>query len=191
MPHHRIPAAVLAATLSLGLTLGMVAAPAQAETRTIIDKKGDGSNGAGGGGPHKYGDIGAVRVKHGVGLAYFRVFAAEGGQLADFYEIWIDINAADPGPERVIDWSAEVQDADVHRTGAFGVKGPEVDCEIVRQRRIRQGIRVVVRRGCLRRLDGTLPARIRVAVQTSMEYEVADWAPAVRRFGPWIASSAS
>ncbi|MDO9494231.1 MAG: hypothetical protein Q7J48_00885 [Nocardioides sp.] len=182
--HTRPRLAAMAAALPLLIPIA-VAAPAHAEVRTITDATGDGSDGTGSSGPRKWGDIGTVRVNHAPKRVYFRVFAAPGGQLPDFYDLWVDTNKSNPGPEFVVTYSLETERIGVSSTDRFLEFGPAT-CSLDTDTIIRQGVRLVVPRTCLRTEGFKVPWRIRTSVQTSMEYENADWAPGRKRFGPWV-----
>lgn len=178
--------AALAAALAL-LVPVVAATPAHAQVRTITDTTGDGSDGAGAGGPRTWGDVGTVRVTHGPKRVVFRVFAAPGGRLPDFYDLWVDTNKANRGPEFVVTYSLETERIAVSSTDRFLQFGPTT-CSLDTDRIIRQGVRLVVPRRCLKTKGFKVPWRIRTSVQTSMEYENADWAPARKTFGPWVRS---
>lgn len=176
--------AALAAALPLLITL-TVAPPAHAAVKTITDGTGDGSDGAGPGDPHKWGDIGTVRITHGLKRVMFRIYAAPGGRLPDFYDLWVDTNKSNRGPEFVVTYSLETEHITVSTTDKFLEFG-KTTCGLDTDQIIRQGVRLVVPRRCLRTEGFKVPWRIRTSVQTSMEYENADWAPGRRAFGPWV-----
>jgi len=178
-----------AAALAAGplLTVALLVPSASADVWVIHDATGDGSGGTSGG-EGKWGDIGTVRVGHGARYVWLTIRPAPGGGPADFYDVWVDTKRTDPGPEFVVSVSAEVSKwTSVRRAGRWGrLGGPRV-CEVPTL----QGpgydglVRMAVPRRCLR-TDGAIPKRIRVAVRTTMEYTLADWAPGVRSFGRWV-----
>jgi len=165
-----------------------LATPAGAAVVYVRDQAGDGSNGAGGGGPRRFGDIGVIRVAHGDGRMWLTVNPARGGQLADFYEFWVDVNIANPGPEFLVEFSLEVApEVSVRQTDRFGRSGRTL-CRLRTggYRPRTQVLRLNVPRSCLRTPGFAEPVRLRVSTHASMEYESADWAPGVRLFGPWV-----
>lgn len=179
---HTIARTIAAVGAALAMTLA-VAPPAGAAVRVVHDQAGDGSDGAGSGGPRIWGDIGKVRINHGPRVVRLTVLPAKGGQLADFYDFWVDTKPRNRGPEYVGTVSLEVvPTADVRHTGRFGHFGP-VSCEVrtASYDPDAQTVKVVFPRRCFGK-----PARLRVSTQSSMEYENADWAPARRVFGPWV-----
>ena len=184
---HLLRTAALAVGTCVLLVLPL-AAPAGAAVVYVHDQPGDGSNGTGGGGPRPYGDIGTVRVAHGDGRMWLTVDPARGGQLADRYEFWVDVNIANPGPEFLVDFTLEVSpEVRVSQTDRFGQSGRSL-CRL-RTGGYRPGTQVLrlnVPRGCLRTPGFAEPVRLRVSTHASMEYERADWAPGVRLFGPWV-----
>ena len=122
---HFLRTAALAVGTCVLLVLPL-ATPAGAAVVYVHDPPGDGSNGTGGGGPRQYGDIGTVRVAHGDGRMWLTVNPARGGQLADRYEFWVDVNIANPGPEFLVDFTLEVSpEVRVSQTDRFGQSGAQ------------------------------------------------------------------
>lgn len=179
--------AILSVCTTLLLVLPL-ATPAGAAVGYVTDRAGDGSNGTGGGGPRVHGDIGRIRIAHGDGRMWLTVLPARGGQLADYYQFWVDVNIANPGPEFVVDFTLEVSPrVTVHQTDRFGQYGRTL-CRLRTGgfRPATQILRLNVPRGCLRTPGFPEPVRLRVSTHAQMDYESADWAPGVRRFGPWV-----
>ena len=184
----------LTRTALLAITLVLTSAwlsPAAAEVDTIWDRRDDGSNGAGGGGPHKWGDLRKVRIGHAERQVWLKASPPGGGMAADEYFFWIDVAGTDRGPDFVA-WLTFVTGPHVslHRSDGFGDLGRK-GCDLRRPRLDvdRQSVQFGIPRRCLRPSGRELPPRrVRLAVETGMEYEPADWAPLRRRFGPWVAA---
>lgn len=181
---------VRTALVVLLLALGVLAVPpAAAEVRTIWDRRGDGSNGAGGGGAHKFGDVRKVRIDHTGDQVRIKTFPPVGGYAADEAFFWLDVAGTASGPDFVA-WQTFVTGPHVslHRSTGFGEQGGRV-CTLRRPKLDvdRQSVAFAIPRRCLR-LPGAAdpPSRVRTSVETWMEYEPADWAPRPRGFGPWV-----
>ncbi len=172
----RTATATLVAATTLAAAWG-AQAPASAETRVLHDKVGDSRTGSG--------DIRAVRIGHWPRKLAVRVLPVRRSGLAHFYDIWIDTDPHNPGPERVIPAGLEVSPATrVLRTDRFGQFGRPV-CRLPHGSGYdtsAQEFWVVVPRACLGR-----PARVRVSVHSSEEFGPSDWAPRFPRFSPWVA----
>ncbi len=181
----RITVLVLALVLS-----GVLTSAGSAEVRTFRDRAGDGSNGAGSSGPRKWGDVGKVRVDHAREVVRITATAARPrGMAADEYRFWIDLRG-DRRPDAVA-WLTFVTGPDVtlNRTRSFGDLGrkrcqlrpPQYDVAA-------QSVRIVVPVRCLHPPRSSADfRRLRISVETAMEYEGADWAPGRREYGPWVA----
>jgi hypothetical protein len=174
--------------LVLALT-GLLVSPAAASESTIWDRRGDGSNGAGGGGARKWGDLRQVRIDHADRYVDVMALPPVGGMAADEYFFWIDVAGTDPEPDLVA-WLTFVtgNDVSLHRTDGFGDLGRR-RCSLAPPRFDvnQQSVEFRIPRRCLR-LHGAdePPTRIRFAVETWMEYEPADWAPRREGFGRWV-----
>lgn len=164
----------------------VLAAPADAEVKVIHDRVGDGSNGTGGGGPRKFGDIGAVRINHGTEAVRIAVLPAPGGQLADFYSLYVDVNVGNPGPEFVVTTTPETERFYVNQVDDFDVHLGRLCSGRARYNFDTQVVKMTVPRSCLKTSGFPEPVRVRVSAQSQMDYENADWAPARRTFGPWV-----
>ena len=178
--------AILTVCTSLLLVVPL-ATQAGAAVVYVSDPPGDGSNGTGGAGPRKFGDIGRIRVAHGDGRMWLTVIPARGGQLADYYEFWVDVNAANAGPEFLVDVTLEVSPlVTVQQTDRFGQRGRTL-CRPSTGGfdRGSQVLRLNVPRSCLKTPGFPEPVRLRVSAHARMDYESADWAPGIRLFGPW------
>jgi hypothetical protein len=175
--------------LALALVLtGALVSPGAADVRVIHDRAGDGSNGAGSGGPRTWGDLRTVRVDHAQKVLRITAAPPAGGMAADEYLFWLDVRG-DRRPDAVA-WVTFVTGplASLHRTGGFGDLGgrrcqlrrPQYDVD-------QQSVRIVVPLRCLHP-PGTSSdiRRLRVSAETAMEYEAADWAPRRRDYGPWV-----
>ena len=179
----RISVLVLVLALS-----GAVTSSASAEVRTFRDRAGDGSNGAGSGGPRKWGDVGKVRVDHARQVIRITATAAPRGMVADEYLFWIDLRG-DRTPDAVA-WLTFVTGPDVtlNHTEGFGDLG-RTRCQLRRPQYDvdAQSVRIVIPERCLHppRTSADF-RRLRVSVETAMEYEAADWAPGRRDYGPWV-----
>jgi hypothetical protein len=174
--------------LALG---GLMVPPASAEVDRIWDRRNDGSNGAGGGGPHKWGDIRKVRIGHADRQVWVKASPPVGGMAADEYFFWIDVAGTDRGPDFVA-WLTFVTGPRVslHRSDGFGDLGRK-RCGLRRPRLdvYRQSVQFGIPRRCLRPAGVERPPRrVRLGVETWMEYEPADWAPRRRGLGPWVAA---
>jgi hypothetical protein len=174
--------AVIAAVASLAL---LAATPAAfAATKVVHDKAGDGSNGTGPGGPHKFGDIGQVTIRNGTHRVTLTMLNAPGGEYGDFYDFWIDTDPKTSGPDYGATVSMEVlHRSSVYHAAAFGDFGGKTTCGGLEAHRIKDGITLVFARRCVGK-----PSELRVSTHSSMEYESADWAPARHRYGAWVAS---
>jgi hypothetical protein len=186
--HASIRTTLLALTIVLA---GAVLSPVAAEVDTIWDRRDDGSNGAGGGGPHKWGDLRAVRIGHASKYVWVKASPPSGGMSADEYFFWIDVAGTDRDPDFVA-WLTFVTGPDVslHRSDGFGDLGRK-RCDLDRPRLDvdRQSVQFGIPRRCLRPAGAeTPPRRVRFSVETWMEYEPADWAPRRRALGPWVAT---
>ncbi len=180
MTIHTTTARVLAAFAGVAFATTLLAPPAAAEVKSFTDATNDGSNGTGSGGPKKWGDIGKVRVKHGPEKLSITVKLAEDGEHPDFYDLWVDTDADDPGPEFVVGVSMETFPATgVASTDSFGEYG-ETTCSARSAVKTKRTMKVTFHRRCF-----DTPDQVRVSAQTSMEYENADWAPGKKQFGPW------
>lgn len=174
---------LLAGVAGVAFTTTLLAPPAAAEVKAFTDATGDGSNGAGSGGPNTWGDIAKVRVKHGPEKLRITVRLAENGEHPDFYDLWVDTDADDPGPELVVGVSMEVFPATgVAATESFGEYG-DTTCSARSAVKTKRTMKVTFHRRCF-----DFPDRVRVSAQTSMEYENADWAPGRKKFGPWVSA---
>ncbi len=181
----------LAASVAFVLALtGLLVPPAAADDGTIWDRRGDGSDGAGGG-ARKWGDLRQVRIDHTGSHVAVNALPPAGGMAADEYFFWIDVDGTDPEPDFVA-WLTFVTGPDVslHRASGFDDLGRR-RCALSRPRLDvnRQSVQFRIPRRCLR-LEGATepPGRIRFSVETWMEYEPADWAPRRLAFGPWVAA---
>jgi hypothetical protein len=182
---HRVKRHTLA-LLVLSAALSMLAATpaAFAEVTVVQDKTGDGSNGTGPGGPHKFGDIGRVSIRNGTHRVTLTMLNAPGGEYADFYDFWIDTDARTPGPDYGATVSMEVlHRSRVYHADTFGDFTGKTTCGGLVAHKIKDGITLAFARSCV----GT-PSKLRVSTHSSMEYESADWAPARHRYGAWVAS---
>jgi hypothetical protein len=178
----------VAGALALAVVVPL-AATAQAQVTVITDAKRDTPKRA------SSGDITKVRVNHGIG----NVKVAMRTHGSDVQTLYVDTDTADPGPERVVTFSAEVPVPGVFVVDDFseaGVLGSDDDyyvdqvCSLPRARTIRdksgtQGYRFAVPRSCL----GD-PARVRVSLVTAQDFPgtAQDWAPGRQVFGPWTRS---
>lgn len=183
----RLAAVAGAAAAALVLT---TAGSAGAETIRVFDKVGDGIRHAGDPPKSRHGDIQRFRVDHNLRKIRFRLFASKGGNFQEFTDVWVDTDPANRGPERLITFSAEVEEFSVVRVDRFfntnNPKKGDTQGEVCGND-YRWGIRTI---------DATIPRacfgfakRIRVSVQTAAEgHEVRrDWAPGPREFSRWVA----
>jgi hypothetical protein len=175
--------------LVLALT-GLLMPPAAAGDGTIWDRRGDGSDGAGGG-ARKWGDLRQVRIDHTDNRVAVTALPPVGGMAADEYFFWIDVAGTGPEPDFVA-WLTFVTGPDVslHRASGFEFNDlghPRCALDRPRLDVNRQSVRFGIPRRCLR-VAGVQepPGRVRFSVETWMEYEPADWAPRRRAFGPWV-----
>lgn len=168
---------------------GAVTSPASADVRQFRDRAGDGSDGAGSSGPRKWGDVGKVRVDHAREVVRITATAARPrGMAADEYLFWIDLRG-DRRPDAVA-WLTFVTGPDVtlQRTDRFGHLGHK-RCQLRRPQYdvAAQSVRIVIPIRCLHPPGSSADfRRLRVSVETAMEYEAADWAPGRRAYGPWV-----
>ena len=176
----------LLGSLALAVSLVLAAVPpADAQVVRAHDAQGDATG-------RYQADLRAVRVDHRAHGVLIDIV----GDAADYYQVWIDLDPADPGPERLVVLSLETLAPSVHTVNSFSratIVGtqplsPSVCSSPVVRASFRPGSRHVlldVPRACL----GD-PARVRVAVQAAMDHPgtTTDWAPRRRHFGPWATS---
>lgn len=178
--------AALTGLVTLLLALGAVIAPASgasAAYRVVPDRGGvgDGRNGP-------YGDVARVRALHGEKRLVVRIEQARPRRTADFYNVFVDTDPRDRGPEFFVVWDESQRFGYVRRAGSFprnesGSALPprnKVTCGRVPARYVDR-TRVAVISVARRCLDD--PRSVRVSVRTAQEYGINDWAPAYRRFG--------
>ena len=182
----------LAAPVALVLALTcLLVPPAAADDGTIWDRRGDGSDGAGGG-ARKWGDLRQVRIDHADRDVAVEALPPVGGMAADEYYFWIDVAGTDPEPDFVA-WLTFVTGDDVtlYRSSGFDYDLGRMRCQLQRPRFDvnRQSVQFRIPRRCLRLVGAEQPpGRVRFSVETWMEYEPADWAPRRRAFGPWVSA---
>jgi len=110
-------------------------------------------------------------------------------RAGDGFDIWVDTDAADPGPEYRTTWVANSDILGVRKVESFADKGTEVACRAFRVRSAQDdpGNRsnVLLPRPCLGNPDSV---RISVRAQRQVGQEfVSDWAPRVVHFYDWVA----
>lgn len=181
----RAAVAVAAATAMLTATAGA----ATAETVRVFDKVGDGIRYAGDPQTSRHGDIQRFRIDHKYRKVRMRLYASRGGSFKEFTEVWVDTKPRNPGPERLIVFSAEVEKFSVSRVDRFfnaGAPGPKPIGRQTCGNSYRWGPRTIdaaIPRACF-----GYPKRLRVSVQTSAEgfEKRKDWAPGYRQFSRWV-----
>ena len=174
MPRHRRLVTIAAAVL-----LAATAAPAAADVRVVHDPERDGTS-----------DIVRVRVGHTDGSLKLKIKVRTEDEFAHFYDVWVDTDPEDPGPEFVISSAFEVLPrVFVSPADDFGDLSGDTRCT-VRTAKAQFGklaYRFSVPRRCLA-TDGERPEQLRVSVEASDEFGRHDWVPDVRTFSRWVAS---
>lgn len=180
------------------LTLCLPTPPASAATLEITDPIN---------GPMPVGDISSVQITHSdrtlvVDIQFHGPFGPNTGTRADVYRIFIDTDAARPGPEyRYAEDDNGSPDSNVlERVSSFD-SGPDAG-QNVRCLDLDNGsdgdgaatsIYVAFPRGCLK-TNGVRPLRVRVTVRTIIVKpapgeRTGDWAPRRKAFGrAWVAA---
>ena len=165
--------------------------PASAEVHYIKDRVNDGD--PGGDGHKKKGDVKKVRIGHGKDWVYVRATPSKGGTLGEFEEYWIDTRGGNPGPEFKVSSDTDFGDRfEVRRSDSFGDAfedlGP-LRCEgrVYRDGKNDISHRFRIPRQCLRLRGVGLPGQLRMSLHIeSIQGNLGDWAPARRKFGPWV-----
>jgi len=110
-------------------------------------------------------------------------------RAGDGFDVWVDTNAADPGPEYRISWVANSDSLGVRKVESFSDTGVAVSCPAFRVRSAQDdpgdSSYVLLPRPCLR-----YPDAIRVSVRAQRQVGqgvVKDWAPGVLNFYSWVA----
>lgn len=169
--------AALVATALVALT----PATAVADTRWFSDAKGDVSSSV---------DVHRVRVINGEpGTPAVRVtIVQEELQPGDVFDVWLDTDKGDVGPEYRASWIADSDSLGLFKVTSFADAGTPVSCPDFR---VRGGLGdprtrsyVFMPRPCLGN-----PHPVRVSVRAEREgggSPVKDWAPGVLHFYGWV-----
>ena len=109
------------AVVAAALSLAVISYPAEADTRAFADAAGDSGGSA---------DITTVKVANGSGGGHRIAVRADVGDLRsyDVFNIWLDTDRADPGPEYRIRFIADDDPPDVSRVERFSDAGDTVPC---------------------------------------------------------------
>jgi hypothetical protein len=170
---------------ALGVAITLVAltpTAANAASRWFQDPHGDVASSV---------DIHQVRVINGTAKAAAVRVTVEQRQLraGDAFDIWIDTNAANPGPEYRTTWVANSDVLGVRKVDSFGDKGKAVSCPAFRVRSAQddpgERSHVLLPRPCLGNPDA-VRVSVRAQRQVGQEF-VSDWAPRVVHFYDWVA----
>ncbi len=172
----------------LGVALASIAVialtptSASAATRWFSDPQGDVASSV---------DIHRVRVINGeAGRPAVRVTVVQRELRAgDGFDVWVDTNAADPGPEYRTSWIANSDSLGVRKVESFSDTGVAVSCPAFRVRSAQDdpgdSSYVLLPRPCL-----GYPDAVRVSVRAQRQVGkgiVKDWAPGVLNFYSWVA----
>lgn len=188
MPTRATALPVAAAVLAVLTTTTLAAVPADAAVRGYNDPAGDGADRGHHHGSHRWGDIGRVVVRNAPHEVTVTVQPAPHGKLADYYDIYLDTDRSDPGPEVLIGTARTTEAYSVLSTGWFGDLSGRMPCAGLADWRFgRSEVAVSVPRRCVTRAAKERVRRVRVSVHSSMAHRTADWAPHRHRFGPWVA----
>lgn len=110
-------------------------------------------------------------------------------RAGDGFDVWLDTDAADPGPEFRAAWFANSDSLGVRMVESFSDMGQQVACPLFRVRSAQddpgESSHVFIPRPCL---DYPGSVRISVRAQRAFAHTTAtDWAPSVLHFYPWVA----
>jgi hypothetical protein len=136
-------------------------------------------------------DIHRVRVINGAPNAPAVRLTIEQRQLraGDGFDVWIDTDGANPGPEYRTAWVANSDSLGLRRVDSFGDKGTAVSCPAFRVRSAQDDLgersHVLLPRPCLGK-PGSVRVSVRAQRQVGQEL-VSDWAPRVVHFYDWVA----
>lgn len=177
MRARRLSAVLVAAAL-----VALTPTAANADTRLFHDPHGDVASSV---------DIHSVRVTNGAMMAPAIRIAITQRQLraGDGFDVWIDTDGADRGPEYRAFWVANSDILGVRQVESFADKGTLLDCPAFRVRSAQGDVgetsHLLLPRPCLNQ-----PTSIRVSVRAQRQVGqevVTDWAPRVVHFYDWVA----
>ncbi len=171
MPRSTVIAALAAVT---ALVVG-ASAPALGDVRVVKDPTKDGSS-----------DVTRVRIGHTEGSLKVKIRVATKDDFAHFYDLWVDTDATDPGPEFVVTSTFEVLPrVSVSSTEDFGDLQGATRCTVRTAEASfkTKTYRFSVPRRCLGR-----PDQVRVSLEASDELGRHDWVPGPHLFSAWVTS---
>jgi hypothetical protein len=181
MKSHRIRANRLGAALVAATLVVLTPSAASAATAWFSDAKGDVPSSV---------DIYRVRVINGEpGNPAVRVTVVQAELRAgDGFDVWLDTDAADPGPEYRATWAANSDSLGLRKVTNFRGNGVAVDCPGFRVRSAQDdpgnSSHVSIPRPCL---DNPHQVRVGVRAQRQAGQEfVVDWAPRAKHFYDWV-----
>lgn len=137
------------------------------------------------------GDLSRVRIDNAPRNLFVRVAFYRSYNYSDW--VFLDTRRSDPGPEFVVDVNAwdDYQDPEVGLSRVKRGWWPETSrrCPSLELSTKDGDLRFTVPRRCLG-IKGKVPGAVRIAVASEGPDEESpaehDWAPGVKRFGPWV-----